>query len=188
MEHSFRASTIGREDFNIDASLAQNVEPMVTALSGPRGIGWLSTGPWEKRNSWSDLEWCRFTKTMRAIVAIAFPPDKMNVSERELLAAYMQSYGIRHRSGVPSKEVSLLLQRMKKKLGDPQITCDVCNTFATGSKMSRCGKCKDDDIQYCGKECQMKGWKTGHAKYCIPCATDRRNLPGEFLWTGCANV
>ena len=181
MEHSFRASSKGREDFNIEINMTKQIVPTLQQMSA-MGIGWCSTGLWSERNKWSDLEWYRFTKFMKGFIEFTFPFELMTLNEKELVAAYMISYGPRHQSGVPSKEVDLLLKRMKSLNGNPLKTCAACNAFASGSKMLCCSQCKS--VFYCNKICQSKGWKNDkHSKFCIPCDTDPRKIPGQFLWT-----
>ncbi|QDZ23932.1 MYND-type domain-containing protein [Chloropicon primus] len=48
------------------------------------------------------------------------------------------------------------------KCGNPS-----CGTEVLPARMKRCGRCKKE--KYCGRECQVMHWRSGHREECKPC-------------------
>lgn len=55
-------------------------------------------------------------------------------------------------------------ETLKREEQEETPCCSVCFQKEEGNKLKLCSGCKK--AKYCSKECQLKGWKEGHKKFC----------------------
>ncbi|KAF7293936.1 MYND-type domain-containing protein [Mycena chlorophos] len=97
------------------------------------------------------------------------------------LAQYLPDDGLRQKwerlmNAVDGREQMVTVLRNRSMVWSR--ACDVC--FAMGEKalFKRCGGCKA--AFYCSKECQRKGWSSGHRSICNP-ALRILQIPGDSV-------